>query len=171
MKGSGAPADAARATRRRPPGLQPQHDSPAPAIRSLAEGNPEWTRAPPTAAITWTGRILSGLVVAFVALDDVMKIVVAAPVVVASEKLGIPLDAVVGIGVTLLACTAVYAVPRTAVLGAVLLTGYLGGATATHVLARGGAFPVGFAVAFGVLVWVGLVLREPRLLWVILRRK
>ena len=75
------------------------------------------------------------------------------------------------IGVVLLACVLLYAIPRFSVLGAVLLTGYLGGATAIHVSARSGAFPVGFSIAFGVLAWLGLVLREPRLFSLILFRQ
>jgi hypothetical protein len=75
----------------------------------------------------------------------------------------------VGIGIVLLVCSAIYAVPQTAVLGAILLTAHLGGATAIHVRAGSGVFPIVFSIAFGVLVWVGIVLREPRL-WAILLR-
>jgi hypothetical protein len=124
----------------------------------------------PGSARLWAGRILGVLVVLFLALDGAMKVAEAAPVLEASEKLGIPRDAIRGIGVLLLACTALYAVPRTAVLGAILLTGYLGGAAATHVRAAEGAFPVVFAVGFGVLAWLALALREPRLLHIILPR-
>jgi len=86
-------------------------------------------------------------------------------------KLGLPPHTVRGIGIVLLACTAIYATPQTAVLGAILLTGYLGGAAAIHVRAGSGAFPVTFSIAFAVLAWVGLVLREPRLYWTILLRR
>jgi hypothetical protein len=82
----------------------------------------------------------------------------------------LPHETIVGIGVLLLVCTAIYSIPKTAVLGAILLTGYLGGATAIHVRAASGAFPIAFSVVFGVLAWVGLVLREPRLFWLILSR-
>ena len=119
----------------------------------------------------WAGWIITGLVMLFLAFDGVTKIIKVAPVVEASEKLGVPSHALLGIGVVLLACTAVYAVPQTAVLGAILLTGYLGGAAAIHVRAGSGAFPIAFSIAFGVLTWVGLVLREPRLLWTILLRQ
>ena len=71
----------------------------------------------------------------------------------------------------LLACTAIYSIPQTAVLGAILLTGYLGGATAIHVRAASGLFPIAFSIAMGVLAWAGLVLRDPRLLWTILLRQ
>lgn len=118
----------------------------------------------------WTGGIITGLVVLFLAFDGVTKIIQVAPVVEASAKLGVAQSSLVGLGIVLLACTTIYGIPRTAVLGAILLTGYLGGAAAIHVRAGSGAFPVAFSIAFGVLVWVGLVLREPRLLWTILLR-
>lgn len=121
-----------------------------------------------TAAL-WAGRIVTVLVLAFLAFDGVAKILKTAPVMKASEQLGFSPDTTVVIGIVLLACSAIYAVPQTAVLGAILLTAHLGGATAIHVRAGSGAFPVVFSIAFGVLVWVGLVLREPRL-WAILLR-
>jgi DoxX-like family len=122
-------------------------------------------------AALWAGGIVTVLVVAFLAFDGVAKILKTAPVMKASEELGLSPQATVGIGIVLLACSAIYAVPQTAVLGAILLTAHLGGATAIHVRAGSGAFPVVFSIAFGVLVWVGLVLREPRLLWTILLRQ
>ena len=127
--------------------------------------------APFSNALHWVGIAVTGLAILFLAFDGVAKVARVAPVVEASEKLGIPAYATAGIGVLLLACTTVYAIPPTAVLGAVLLTGYLGGATAIHLRAGSGAFPIVFSVAFGVLVWTGLVLREPRLLWTILLRQ
>ncbi len=77
----------------------------------------------------------------------------------------------VPIGILLLACTAIYAIPPTAILGAILLTGYLGGAVAIQVRAGGGAFPLSFSIIFGLLVWVGLILREPRLGWLVVLRQ
>lgn len=109
--------------------------------------------------------------VLFLAFDGVTKIITIAPVIEASEKLGVPRETLTGIGFLLVTCTAFYTIPQTAVLGAILLTGYLGGATAIHVRAQSGAFPIAFSVVFGVLVWVGLVLREPRLFWTILLRR
>ena len=123
-----------------------------------------------TAAL-WAGRIVTVLVLAFLTFDGVAKILKIAPVMKASEQLGLSPETTVGIGIVLVACSAIYAVPQTAVLGAILLTAHLGGATAIHVRAGSGAFPVVFSIAFGVLVWVGLVLREPRLLWTILLRQ
>jgi hypothetical protein len=109
------------------------------------------------------GRIVSGLVVLFLVFDGVAKVLMLPAVIEASTQLGVPESAIAGIGLVLLACTALYVVPPTAVLGAILLTGYLGGATATHVRMGGPVFPVVFAVLVGVLVWGGLYLREPRL--------
>jgi len=119
----------------------------------------------------WAGRIITGFVVAFLAFDGVAKIIQVAPVVEASMKLGLAPDLLFGIGIVLLACTAIYAIPKTAILGTILLTGYLGGATAVHVRAGSDAFPVAFSIAFGIVVWVGLVLREPWLLWFIIQRQ
>ena len=119
----------------------------------------------------WVGGIITTLVVLFLVFDGVTKIIRVAPVVEASEKLGLPPHTVLGIGMVLLACTVIYTIPQTAVLGAILLTGYLGGAAAIHVRAGSGAFPVALSIAFGVLAWVGLVLREPRLLRMILLRQ
>ena len=122
-------------------------------------------------AMPWTGGITTAVVILFLVFDAVTKILKVAPVVEASVKLGLPADAILGVGVLLLACTAIYAIPPTAVLGAILLTGYLGGATAMHVRAGSAAFPVVFSIGVGVLAWIGLFLREPRLLWTILLRQ
>jgi hypothetical protein len=111
----------------------------------------------------WIGRVLSGLVGAFLLLDGSMKLLKPDFVVEATLKMGIPEGALLGLGIVLITCTVLYLIPLTSILGAILLTGYLGGAVATHVRAGDGAFPVFFAVAFGALVWLGLYLREPRL--------
>jgi hypothetical protein len=131
---------------------------------------PVATAALPSKARLWSGRILGGFLVLFLAFDGVAKIVEAAPVMKASEELGLPANTIVGIGSVLLVCTVLYALPRTAFLGAILLTGYLGGATAINVRAGAGAFPVVFASGFGVLVWVAVALREPRVVESMLRR-
>jgi hypothetical protein len=113
---------------------------------------------------------LTGLVVLFLAFDGITKVMRVTPVMEACQKMGISPNVAVGIGILLLACTALYVTPRTAILGAILLTGYLGGAAAAHVIARSGIFPTAFAIGFGILVWTGLVLREPRLVrWILLR--
>jgi hypothetical protein len=108
----------------------------------------------------WTGRIISALVVLFLLFDGVTKVMKEAHVLAASAQFGFPERTVVGIGVLLLACTAVYVIPRTSILGAILLTGYLGGATATNVRAGDPLFETLFPVIFGVLVWGGLFLRD-----------
>lgn len=118
---------------------------------------------PVSKAAFWSGWVLSGLVGAFLLLDGVAKLFKPEPVVEGTLKVGYPESAIVPLGIVLTVCTLLYLFPRTAVLGAILLTGYLGGAVATHVRMGEGAFPVLFPVAFGVLVWLGLYLREPRL--------
>ncbi len=132
---------------------------------------PTTTQSVPRSKGRLTGWILTGLVALFLAFDGAAKLIRVAAVVEATAKLGLPPDTVLGIGLVLLACTALYVVPRTAVLGAILLTGYLGGATAIHVRAESGLFPIVFSIAFGALVWAGLVLREPRVLRTILLRQ
>ena len=121
--------------------------------------------------VPWLGTGLTVLVVLFMVFDGVTKIIKVKPVMEACQKMNISPEMAVGIGVLLLACTTLYATPKTAVLGAILLTGYLGGAAATHVIARSGVFPIAFSIGFGVLVWAGLALREPRLVrWILLRQ-
>ena len=118
----------------------------------------------------WTGRVLSGLAIAFLAFDATGKLLRVAPVLEGSQQLGYPLDTVVGIGATLLACVVLYAIPRTAALGAILLTGYLGGAVATHVRVGNPLLThVLFPTYVGALIWAGLVLRDPRLRAALLR--
>jgi ABC-type transport system involved in cytochrome c biogenesis permease component len=110
------------------------------------------------------GSILTGLVVLFLTFDAVMKFVKPAPVIQAFAQTGWPDRLAVPLGIVLLTCTALYAIPRTSILGAILLTGYLGGAVATHLRAGDPLFShVLFPVYMGVLLWVGLYLREDRL--------
>jgi len=112
----------------------------------------------------WAGRILSGLVVLFLCADAAMKVLKTRLAVEGDARLGYPENTVVGIGVLLLLCTLLYMIPRTSVLGAILLTGYLGGAVATQV--RVGNPLLGyvlFPVYVGVLVWGSLFLRDPRI--------
>ncbi len=111
----------------------------------------------------WTGRVLSALAGLFLAVDGVMKVLLVAPVVKASHELGFSVASVFWIGVVLLACLAVHLIPRTALAGAVLLTGFLGGAVATNVHAGQPLFThVLFPVYVATLVWGGLYLRDPR---------
>jgi DoxX-like protein len=114
----------------------------------------------------WTGRILSGLVAFFLLVDAGFKLIrpLPAPAVEAFGKLGYPVEFAGGIGVLLLACVVVYLIPRTSVLGAILLTGYLGGAVASHVRVGDPWFSHAlFPVYVGLLIWGGLYFREPGL--------
>ncbi len=112
----------------------------------------------------WTGAVLSGLGVLFLSFDVTIKLAKTGQVVDSMRELGYSPDLARPLGATLLACVALYLVPRTAPLGALLLTGYLGGAVATHVrmgnpLLSHTLFPIYFAV----ILWAGLVLRDDRL--------
>ena len=118
---------------------------------------------PPSKMMLWAGRIISGLVALFLLVDGVMKLVKAEVVVKSTLELGYPESVIVGLGVVLTACTVLYLIPRTSIFGAILLTGYLGGAVATHVRVGEGLFPVLFPVVFGGLIWGGLFLRDDRL--------
>jgi len=111
----------------------------------------------------WAGRIISALPALFLLMDGIMKLFKPAPVVEATVKLGYPESTIIGMGIVLLVCTVLYLISRTAILGAILLTGYLGGAVATHVRVGEGLFSVLFPVIFGVLLWGGLWLRDARL--------
>ena len=118
------------------------------------------------------GTVLTTLLVLFLAFDGITKLIRLEPVVKACEEAGIPSELVTGIGLLLLTLTVLYDIPRTAILGAILLTGYLGGGVMVHLLSRKGVFPIVFAMSFGVLVWLGLALREPRLFrWILLRER
>jgi len=114
----------------------------------------------------WTGRILSGLVVLFLLVDAGFKLIkpLPAPAVQAFGQLGYPIGLAAGIGILLLCCVALYLIPRTSILGAILLTGYLGGAVASHVRVGDPWFSHAlFPVYIGLLIWGGLYLREERL--------
>jgi hypothetical protein len=111
----------------------------------------------------WTGRTLTGLAAAFLLMDGVMKLFKPAPVLEATLRLGYPESVIVGLGILLTTCTILYLIPRTAIFGAILLTGYLGGAVATHLRVGEGWFPTLFPVMFGAIAWSGLWLRDDRL--------
>ena len=111
----------------------------------------------------WAGIALSGLAVAFLALDGAIKLVPIQPVVEAFQHLGIPLQLAGSIGLLQLACLALYVLPRTAPLGALLLTGFLGGAIATHLRVADPLFShTLFPIYVAILLWGGLALRDPR---------
>ena len=112
----------------------------------------------------WAGRIMSGLVALFLLFDSVIKLVKLPIAVEGTTQLGYPEHTVVGIGVVLLVCLVVYLIPRTAIFGAILLTGHLGGAIATHMRVGSPLFShVLFPIYVALLVWGGVFLRCPRL--------
>lgn len=111
----------------------------------------------------WTGRVIGTLPALFLLFDGVMKLVKPSFVVEATVGLGYAESVILPLGIVLLVCTALYLVPRTAILGAILLTGYLGGAVASHLRAGDSPFEILFPVVFGALLWGGLVLRDERL--------
>jgi hypothetical protein len=113
----------------------------------------------PSKGALWTGRVLTILTVLFLLFDAFGKFAKPVPVTDAFTRLGLPIATSVTIGVLLTVCTILYAIPRTAVLGAVLLTGYLGGAVAIHLRAGSPLFETVFPVLFGVLAWLGIYLR------------
>ncbi|MDR3618194.1 MAG: DoxX family protein [Paludisphaera borealis] len=117
----------------------------------------------PSKKALWIGRGLSGLGVLFLLFDGVGKVLKIAPVMEACAPLEIPESVIPGLGIVLILATLVYAIPRTSILGAIVLTGYLGGAVWTHVRMGGPVFPMVFPVLFGAILWSGLYLREPRL--------
>jgi hypothetical protein len=111
----------------------------------------------------WTSLVMSILPALALLIDGVMKVVQPVGVVEATVRSGYPQSSLTGIGVALLASTALYLIPRTSFLGAILLTGYLGGAVATNVRVGAGWVTVSFPIFFAVLLWGGLYLRYPRL--------
>src|SRR5438270_7237307 len=115
---------------------------------------------PASKAALWTGRIISTLIILFMLFDGAAKVVRFAPYVDATVKAGYAGNLIVPLGILTLLCTILYAIPQTSVLGAILLAAYFGGATATHV--RLGQ-PFWFPIVFGILTWLALYLREPRL--------
>jgi hypothetical protein len=120
----------------------------------------------------WAGWILTVLATLFLLFDGVGKLFMPVFVKEAFVRLAIPESAGVGIGILLVTCSVVYAIPRTSVLGAILLTGYLGGAVAIHMRSGSPLFELFFPVIFGLLVWAGIFLREGRLSRVLpVRRK
>jgi hypothetical protein len=111
----------------------------------------------------WTGRVISTLVVLFMLFDCITKIIKIPQVIAASAKVGITEGELFWIGVTLLVSVILYVIPHTSVFGAILLAAYLGGAVCADVLTHQPVFNSCFAIIFGVLAWLGLWLREPRL--------
>ena len=112
----------------------------------------------------WIGRVLSALAILFLLFDCVIKLLQLPVAVEGTTQLGYPASVVLGIGVVELACLVLYVIPRTSVFGAILFTGYLGGAIATHVRIGSPLFThVLFPIYVAVLLWGGLYAREDRL--------
>jgi uncharacterized membrane protein YphA (DoxX/SURF4 family) len=115
---------------------------------------------PKSKMMVWSGRVLTGLAALSLLFSGGMKLAKPAAIVEEFARLGYPESLIPAIGILELLCTIFYLIPRTTVLGAILLTGYLGGATATHVRIEDPFFP---PVIVGVLVWLGIFLRDQRL--------
>ena len=111
--------------------------------------------------MVWTGRIISGFIVLFMLFDGGAKVARFAPYVKGTVEAGYADSLVIPLGIVGLFCTILYAIPQTSILGAILLTGYYGGATATHVRLGQPQFYV--PIVFGILVWIAMYLRDPRL--------
>jgi hypothetical protein len=125
-------------------------------LQSQASQRQKWMR--------YTGWSISGLMIAFMLFDSVSKLALEQHVVEATTKIGYPLGTIRPLGLICLVCTILYAIPRTSIFGAILLTGYLGGAIASKVRIEDPLFSsVLFGVYFGILVWGGLYLRDERL--------
>lgn len=116
--------------------------------------------AAPSKGKLWTGRILTYLLLLFLLFDAITKIIKERHTIETSSKLGWQPDTIQALGFVLLISTILWIIPRTAVLGAILLTAYLGGAVAASILSH---FPFYFPVIFGVLIWLALYLRDDRL--------
>jgi len=126
-------------------------------VQSLTQAGPVSKRR------LWTGRIISAVVVLFLLFDSITKVMKVRAVIEASAQLGYPANTIFTIGIILLVCTAFYVIPQTAVLGAILLTGYLGGAVAANLRIGTSMFNTLFPIVFAALAWTGLFLRESRL--------
>ena len=142
---------------------------------ATAAGERHLTPAPPSTQVgrqtplasgksLWLGRIVSTVAVLFMLFDSMIKVLGLGPAVAGTVALGYPESAVLGLGIVELGCLLLYLIPRTSAPGAVLLTGYLGGAVATHVRIGSPLFThTLFPVYVGVLLWAGLLLRNARL--------
>lgn len=118
----------------------------------------------PSRGRVWAGRVIGGIATLFMLFDAVMKFAKPAPVIQAFVQSGWPAELSAPLGAILLICTVLYVIPRTSVLGAILLTGYLGGAVATNLRLKNPLFTnTLFPVYFGVLLWASLLLRVPKI--------
>jgi hypothetical protein len=127
---------------------------------ALKAGNRDAPAAPASKKFVWAGRVVSALPALMLIFSGVLKLAKPTQVVEEFTRLGYSENVILGIGILELACVAVYVFPRTAVLGAILITGYLGGAVATHLRVADPYIP---PILVGVFVWGGLYLRDARL--------
>lgn len=116
------------------------------------------------AARRWTGRVLSSLAGLFLAVDAAVKVLRMAPATEGTVQLGYPVEVTPILGIILLACVALYALPRTAIVGALLLTGYFGGVIATLMRVGSPASSYIFVFILAAFVWGGLALRDRRVM-------
>lgn len=120
----------------------------------------------------WTARVLSGIAILFMLFDATIHLMVIQPVVDSFNQLGYPVDLAVTLGIIELACLVLYVVPRSSIFGAILLTGYLGGAIAIQLRIHAPVFSTTlFPVYVGVMVWGGIYLRDDLLSRIIPYRK
>ncbi len=118
---------------------------------------------PTSKAMLWAGYIISALAILFLAFDSIIKVIQHVEAVRPTVELGYAASLVMPIGIIQLVCLGLYAYPRTAMLGAILLTGHLGGAIATHLRAGSDWFSLLFPLIIGALLWGGLYLRDHQL--------
>lgn len=118
---------------------------------------------PRSKAVLWTSYILSAIPVFMLLMSATMKVMGGKEVIEGMNHLGWEMKALLGLAIVELSCTVLYVIPRTSILGAILLTGYLGGATATHVRVSDPATSAATTVILGIMLWLGLWLREARL--------
>ena len=117
-----------------------------------------------TSTQVWAGRVLSALAVLFLLMDAVLKLLMLPVAVEGTKQLGYPVNIIAVLGVIQIICLALYVIPRTSLLGAILWTGYLGGAVATHVRVGNPLFShILFPVYVAAMLWAGLWLRDQRL--------
>ena|SRR5215207_1076558 len=128
------------------------------------------TTTPTVKPMLWTGRVVSALPVLFLIMDAVIKLINIQPVVDSSILLGLPVELAPSLGMLLIVCLIVYLMPRTSLLGAILLTGYLGGAISIQARVGAELFSLVFPIILGTLLWVGLLLRDAQLRALLLRR-
>jgi hypothetical protein len=129
---------------------------------TLSMSPPIAAAASPERGRLWASRIISGLVSLFLAFDLIAKLIQQPDAVKATAELGFPDGTLVLLGAIQLVCLIAYLIPRTAVIGAVLWTGYLGGALATHLRTGGPAFSFVFPLLVAAMLWGGLYLRDAR---------